>query len=115
MSSDFLLRHLATINADLEEKRKKGASKKETKLISHGSNKRKTSDGDSSVDKRYDKYPLLIVRFFFNHHPILYPFPTMTTTLSPLNVQTRWTTRLKELLGQCKTCTKETSGTRKTA
>ena len=64
MSSDFLLRHLATINADLEEKRKKGASKKETKLISHGSNKRKTSDGDSSVDKRYDKYPLLIVRFF---------------------------------------------------
>ena len=53
MSSDFLIRHLATVNADLEEKGK-GISGKTTKNDNKGgTGKRKTSDGGSGVEKRY--------------------------------------------------------------
>ena len=67
MSSDFLLRHLATVNADLENK-EKGTSGKQARSDSKGAGKRKTSDG-SSAEKRYfsshihmlSSYPLFVL------------------------------------------------------
>ena len=62
MSSDFLLRHLATVNADLENK-EKGTSGRQARSDSKGTGKRKTSNG-SSAEKRY----------FISHIHMLSPY-----------------------------------------